>query len=92
MYCTDWYFIDGLVQDCSNSNTLAMEWLQSCTKPANYVCHTISGKAGITVVCTAAGVKFMFYIVSPGLASSYVISVTVVHPKDMYSGRALLDL
>ena len=24
----------GLVQDCSNSNALAMELLQSCTKPS----------------------------------------------------------
>ena len=26
--------IDGLVQDCSNSSALAMELLQSCTKPS----------------------------------------------------------
>ena len=26
--------IDGLVQDCSNSNVLAMKLLQSCTKPS----------------------------------------------------------
>ena len=26
--------IDGLVQDCSNSDALAMELLQSCTKPS----------------------------------------------------------
>ena len=25
--------IEGLVQDCSNSSALAMELLQSCTKP-----------------------------------------------------------
>ena len=29
--------IDGLAQDCSNSSALAMELLQSCTKPSNYV-------------------------------------------------------
>ena len=28
--------IDGLVQDCSNSSALAMELLQSCTKPSTY--------------------------------------------------------
>ena len=28
--------IDGLVQDCSNSSALAMELLQSCTKPSIY--------------------------------------------------------
>ena len=28
--------IDGLVQDCSNSHALAMELLQSCTKPSKY--------------------------------------------------------
>ena len=29
-------YIDGLVQDCSNSSALAMELLQSCTKPSNF--------------------------------------------------------
>ena len=28
------YYIDGLVQDCSISSALAMEILQSCTKPS----------------------------------------------------------
>ena len=28
------YHIDGLVQDCRNSSALAMELLQSCTKPS----------------------------------------------------------
>ena len=28
-----WY-IDGLMQDCSNSSALAMELLQSCSKPS----------------------------------------------------------
>ena len=27
-------YIDGLVQDCCNSSALAMELLQSCTKPS----------------------------------------------------------
>ena len=26
-------YVDGLVQDCSNSSVLAMELLQYCTKP-----------------------------------------------------------
>ena len=30
-------YIDGLVQDCSNSSALAMELLQSCTKPSMYL-------------------------------------------------------
>ena len=29
-----WSYVDGLVQDCSNSIALAMELLQSCTKPS----------------------------------------------------------
>ena len=29
-------YINGLVQDCSNSSALAMELLQSCTKPSIY--------------------------------------------------------
>ena len=28
---------DGLVHDCSNSIALAMELLQSCTKPSNWL-------------------------------------------------------
>ena len=28
------HYVDGLVQDCSNSSTLAMELLQSSTKPS----------------------------------------------------------
>ena len=33
-YCyTCLQYIDGLEQDCSNSSVLAMELLQSCTKP-----------------------------------------------------------
>ena len=31
-------YIDGLVQDCSNSSALAMELLQSCAKPSIYAC------------------------------------------------------
>ena len=30
------HHIDGLVQDCSNSSALAIELLQSCTKPSIY--------------------------------------------------------
>ena len=32
--------IDGLVQDCSNPSALAMELLQSCTKPSICNLHT----------------------------------------------------
>ena len=32
--CTDNRYVDGLVQDFSNSSALAMEILQSCTKPS----------------------------------------------------------
>ena len=35
-------YFDGLVQDCSNSSELAMELLQSCTKPTNYCFFTFS--------------------------------------------------
>ena len=35
-FCTVYEYIDGLVQDCSNSSALAMELLQSCTKPLIY--------------------------------------------------------
>ena len=31
--------LDGLVQDCSNSIALAVELMQSCTKPLIYFLH-----------------------------------------------------
>ena len=34
------HYINGLVQDCSNSIALAMELLQSCTKPLISCCHS----------------------------------------------------
>ena len=34
------FHIDGLVQDCSNSSALAMELLQSCTKPSIFPWQT----------------------------------------------------
>ena len=36
--------IDGLVQDCSNSSALAMELLQSCTKPSKCMLHLYRGE------------------------------------------------
>ena len=35
-------YFDGLVQDCSNSSELAMELLQSCTKPSIYFFYFFS--------------------------------------------------
>ena len=32
------YNFNGLVQDCNNSSALAIELLQSCTKPLIYTC------------------------------------------------------
>ena len=34
--------IDGLVQDCSNSNANALELLQSCTKPSICSCKVLA--------------------------------------------------
>ena len=39
LFCNSLNFhahVDGLVQDCGNSSALAMELLQSCTKPSMY--------------------------------------------------------
>ena len=38
LYASHDEHVDGLVQDCSNSNALAMKLLQSCTKPSIYFC------------------------------------------------------
>ena len=42
-------YIDGSVQDCSNSSVLAMELLQSCTKPLLYTTMTHHGS--VTARC-----------------------------------------
>ena len=34
-----YFYVDGLVQDCSNSSALAIELLQFCTKPLMYQFH-----------------------------------------------------
>ena len=48
-------YIDGLLQDCSNSSALAMELLQACTKPSIYTSY---------VRCTVSHIWFrtkLFY-------------------------------
>ena len=49
-----WCHIDGLVQDCSNSSALAMELLQSCTKPLIWHYKTWSVLVQITACCLMA--------------------------------------
>ena len=34
-------YIEGLLQDCSNSSALAIELLQSCTKPSIFMCQNL---------------------------------------------------
>ena len=46
-----WY-IDGLVQDCSNSIANAMEFLQSCTKPSVYCDMNYVHKTRVSLACS----------------------------------------
>ena len=39
--CDDTHQIDGLVRDCSISSAIAMEMLQSYTKPSKYECDIL---------------------------------------------------
>ena len=41
--------IDGLVQDCSNSSALAMELLQSCTKPIDGLVQDCSNSSALAM-------------------------------------------
>ena len=41
--------IDGLVQDCSNSSVLAMELVQSCTKPSVWFLEDCHSKVYVNV-------------------------------------------
>ena len=46
-------YIDGLVQDCSNSIALAMELLQLCTKPSTWAYMAFQTK-GNSTICSAS--------------------------------------
>ena len=46
---TGWYYIDGLVQDCSNSIANALELLQSCTKSSICTVYPIKYAHGFVV-------------------------------------------
>ena len=46
-----WEHFDGLAQDCSNSNALAMELLQSCTKTSAYSFIYFTMLADIRQLC-----------------------------------------
>ena len=66
-------YIDGLVQDCSNSIALAMEWLQSCTKLSIY---TITGLdscllpvRGNTIIYPRATVVDRYFLIGPFVAN-----------------------
>ena len=48
-----WHYVDGLVQDCSIPSALAMEMLQSCTKP-----WILQGKVIKQIIRHAPWVKF----------------------------------
>ena len=51
MRCLFWVqYIDGLVQDCSNSSALAMELLQSCTRPSTCIIIFSCDQAAIWLV------------------------------------------
>ena len=49
--------MDGLVQDCSISSVLAMEILQSCTKPLIYLCYPFN----ISASCIALQFGYQFW-------------------------------
>ena len=61
------FYIDGLVQDCSNSIANTMELLQSCTKPSIwYHCPKILTKTphsyGVSIVSSKSYISFTIVI------------------------------
>ena len=54
MWNTIYEYIDGLVQDCSNSSVLAMELLQSCTKPSMHTFIYIEWTVFVNVATKSA--------------------------------------
>ena len=54
---------DGPVQNCSNSNVLAVELLQSCAKPSTYTIGEISGLHTTTSSAVHACIKT--YLMKP---------------------------
>ena len=78
------YHVDGLAQDCSNSIALAMELLQSCTKPS--MCDVVQAQE--TVVDFIIKVPSHEYRIFPyqdentGLGLSYLHNVNPCIWKD----------
>ena len=50
-------YVDGLVQDCSNSITNALELLQSCTKPSMLCVHRYILSKIVHIDCSDPGGK-----------------------------------
>ena len=55
--------INGLVQDCSNSSALAMELLQSCTKPSTwFLLFMCLATSHYLKPCRSASIRFLIVI------------------------------
>ena len=77
------HHIDGLVQDCSNFSALAMELLQSCTKPS--ICdNTVNFTVDVvlwTELCphcifqTSSQILFIFIDLIDQLQKNYILSL-----------------
>ena len=77
------HHIDGLVQDCSNSSALAMELLQSCTKPS--ICDkTVNFTVDVvlwTELCphcifqTSSQILFIFIDLIDQLQKNFILSL-----------------
>ena len=52
--------IDGIVQDFSNSSVLALELLQSCTKPSTYAQYTCFWQSSFTCWCSCSKLSVLF--------------------------------
>ena len=66
-------YIDGLAQDCSNYNVLAMELLQSCTTPSIYITYGTNCNC-----CWCALAELQHY------RQACVVMIGPVSPDDLY--------
>ena len=83
--------IGGLVQDCSNSSALAMELLQSCTKPSEQGCqvvryHSSGHYDGLMKGCSNSSVLAMELLQSGTKPSIQGYQVVRYHPSGHFYG------
>ena len=85
--------INNLVQDCSNSSALAMELLQSCTKPLicmnnqKYEKHVKTSSPKTAIICHFSPINYIMLACHRKLIDCYTESIRFLSTITHWHGR-----